>query len=198
MIRLALAMSLLTLPALVRAQCADWQSYTVDEARQMMSELVAPEGDPLEQLFAFEALMCSDQPVVRQIAMENAANAPSETVRSQLLLRALMDMTVLRMELGEGRPTEEKYAKSVQPPQAMLLDVEFRDPRAACLSFHQANAQKGCHSNSLATVSGLHMSMKISWSSFKLDGEFDYDYGDTMSGEVRFKNAIYPATIKLF
>lgn len=198
-----LSRSLFSLAATVlghqaQAECAEWQTLSVEQARQHMSELVAPEGDPLEQLFAFGALMCSDQPVVRQIALKNAANAPSETIRSQLLLTTLMNMTVLRIELGEGKPVDPEGEIAPTPPTVWLLGVKFRDPPNACLSLFQTHGATGCHDRSLVEVSGLRVTM-VHWTKdLAFDGKFLYEYGNTLTGEIRKAGLRIPATITLF
>ncbi|OWU73490.1 hypothetical protein [Marinibacterium profundimaris] len=199
MIRLALAMSLLTLPILARAQCAELVPLDRDEARQMMSVMMAPEADPLEQLFAFEDLMCADEPVLRNMALRTGASSPSADVRGQILMRSLFEKVVLQIELGEGEPVDPKYRRNLREPGVMTLDVVYRDPARGCMSF-DAGAGGACSASSIAEFSGTTMTMKVDRSprKFLLTGRFDYDHGDTVEGKVVFNDVRYPATIRLF
>ena len=197
---LTAALLLAAPPLRAQAQCARMNDFTRDETRQLMSLLVAPEADPLDQLFAFEDLMCSVSPVVRNMALKAGATSGSADVRSQILFRALSQQQIIRVELGEGRAgdgTAGEYSNRI-----LNMPVEAVNDVAGCISF-QPPGKATCNQTHHLMLMGpgirVFNRMKMDSSRwYTLNGDMTYSFGDTIDGELSLKGAVYPATIRLF
>ncbi|MEM8730611.1 MAG: hypothetical protein AAGF79_11900 [Pseudomonadota bacterium] len=180
------------------AQCVEMKTYSRDETRQLMSMLVAPEADPLDQLFSFEDLMCSSNPTVRNMALKAGANSSSEDVRSQILFRALAEQQIIRVELGEGRNSDGTLAKFSNG--VIEMPVIAVNAVAGCISF-QSPGKADCNQKHHIQLMGpgirIFNSVRIgAWQ--LLRGDLAYSFGNTLEGELIFSNTTYPVTIKLF
>ena len=179
-----------------QAQCAQVQQFTRDETRELMSLMVAPEADPLEQLFAFEDLMCASNPVVRNMALKAGASSGSADVRSQILFRALTQQQIIRVELGDGRKPDgtsgEFSSRVLELPVSATNDVagSISSGGAACNQNHHLQLMgSGIRVYNLINLGGR-------WQ--LLSGDMAYSHGDAIEGELRFIDTVYPATINLF
>lgn len=169
---------------------------TLDRAQttDLINTLRSAEADPLDQYFAFETLMCSDQPGVRDLSLRTAAKSNNETVKGQVLLRALMELEVVPIRLLEVEGlSKDQYARIKARPSEML-GVTFRDLAQACMSFHRNDH---CPPNSNLNVSGTRTTINIDWNGYVVRGSFALE-GDKLLGDVTFKDATYPAEIPLF
>lgn len=189
-----LAAGALTCVAAAASACDGFVALDRAQTTDLINTLRDAEADPLDQYFAFETLMCSDQPGVRDLSLRTAARSDNATVQGQVLLRALMEMEVIPVRLQEVEGlTKDQYERIKAQPSEML-GVTFRDLSQACMSFHRDNH---CPPYSNLHVSGTRTTININWNGYSFKGSFALE-GDKLVGDVTFKDATYPAEIPLF
>jgi hypothetical protein len=168
------------------------KSQTVDLVNTLRNE----EADPLEQFFAFETLMCSDQAGVRDLTLRTAAKSGNETIQSQVVLMAVMEMENIPVRLLEEEGlTKEQYERIKQRP-IENMSVSFRDPSKGCLSFVNT---KDCARDNVLTVQGKRVFMRTRFNGQGVDGDFELKDGK-LQGIFTFTQPghTYKAEIPLF
>ncbi|GAB4360065.1 MAG: hypothetical protein Kow0026_22140 [Oricola sp.] len=80
--------------------CEKYKALDMIEMKEYRDKLVQPDADPLDQLFAFRELSCSDQPTIRAFAIrEGLKSASDDLVRHEIMFEALMQMSRIDVEL---------------------------------------------------------------------------------------------------
>ncbi|MEM8730612.1 MAG: hypothetical protein AAGF79_11905 [Pseudomonadota bacterium] len=191
-------LALLTLggqSAAAQGACESYKTFSRDEAAEYLAAMVSPEVTALDQLFAFEDLMCSDQPGLRELTLRSAGLSENPVIRSQVLTRALFEKEVLAIRLvGSDEMSEQQKTRLAQYPTESLT-VLYKDLAAGCLSFHQ---QDGCNPASQATIFGTTLDLHINWSGYQVFGSFTYDHGDRMDGQITIRGLPFKAWIALY
>lgn len=192
---LCLCLTLATLPAMARAECESLTSFTRETAADLMAAMISPEVSALDQLFAFEDLMCASQPGLRELALRTASLAENPVVRGQVLMRSIFEKEILSIHLDTPEDPTEAETRRLASEPVVALAVRYRDPAQGCMSFV---ARGTCDASSLASVFGTTMDITITYDKLNLTGSFTYDHGDRLTGQVSIQDESFPAWIALY
>lgn len=193
---LAFVFSALVMLPLTAQACEDFVSLDRGQVVDLMNTIRDPQKDPLDQFFAFETLMCSNQSGVRDLARRTAMKSTDPTLRGQVLLMAIMEMENIPVRLLEvDGLSKEQYERIKQRPIENFA-VKYRDPANACLSVIR---DKSCDPASLVSVNGTRLTIRTRYNGYDIDGDFSLDDG-ALKGILTFAklNQTYPARIDLF
>lgn len=178
------------------AACEEFVAIPESEAKEARDKLLQSDADPMDRLFAFQKLVCSNQPVLRNYAVREGLKSTTEPlVREQIMLDALLQKTRLDITLvpGSGASKKEKdYAKD----RSNLLSFEVRTASAehGCLSLYAAN---GCQMIYSAVIKGDKLELNYT----PLVGEFRLSDTNELVGFVIPRPGHFgriPAIIQLF
>lgn len=196
MLRLAAMMGAgLALAPAALAECAEPVSLDRAQAAELMAAMVSPEVTALDQLFAFEDLMCAAQPGLRELALRTASLAENPVIRGQVLMRSVFETEILTIRLDQPDEPTEAQAERLAADPIISLPVRYRDAAQGCMSFV---ARGICDASSLASVVGTRLDISITSGSPLLVGSFAYEHGDRLTGQVTLDGATYPAWIALY
>lgn len=160
----------------------------------LVNRLRSTEADPLDQLFAFETLMCSAQAGVRDLTLRTAVASANPTIRGQVLLRALFEKEVIAVELLEVEGLTKEQYERIKANPVEALGVTYRDLPNACMSFH---SDEQCPAYSSLNVQGIGATIHIRYNNYDVDGLFRLE-GEGLAGHLTLGNLTYPARIALF
>lgn len=182
----------LVLTAGMAAACETYQAHPADELKTLRDALQNPAMDPFDRLFAFQELVCSDQPVVRDFAIREGLNSARDgMVRNQILLDALMAKQQIDVEIKPQDQNERKTAERMAGP-IMTFNVRYRDHQAGCASFSDDSK---CRTNSSLFVKGD----LVQFQNDGYIGSFRLTETNELIGSVRFGSlAPVSATMRLF
>ena len=185
----------LALPAAALADCTEMVDLDRESAAEMLAAMVSPEVSALDQLFAFEDLMCAGQPGLRELALRTASLSENPVIRGQVLIRSIFETEILTIRLDQPDEPTEAQAERLAADPIISLPVRYRDAAQGCISFV---ARGICDASSLATVVGTRLDISITSGSPLLVGSFAYEHGDRLTGQVTLDGATYPAWIALY
>ncbi len=196
-IKTALALFSL-LGGLLSAQaCESYKSLATSEMKEFRDKLSEAEADPLDRLFAFEELSCSDNPTVRAYAVrEGLKTAKDQLVREQIVLTALMQKTRLDIELvASGNVTDEDRKFIKKHAGLWSLPINFRSQKDGCVSaYHDSRCD--------ARYSLFLRGDKAEFTYDRVVGEFQLSEDNALVGFVRVDArdtfGRIPAVINLF
>ena len=77
--------------------CEDRQLLDNEQVRSLIATIKDASSDPLDQVFAFENLMCASRQTVRDHAMRVALKASSKALSGRVLSEVLMSSELLRL-----------------------------------------------------------------------------------------------------
>lgn len=84
--------------------CEQYSNFTIDEIKEFRAVLSKDDADPLDRLFAFEQMACSDRPNIRSYAIKQGLNTIQDPlVRNEVMFRAMMQKTRIDVEMGNSR-----------------------------------------------------------------------------------------------
>ncbi len=169
-------------------------SEEVKENRDMLGKL---DADPLDRMFAFEQLACSDNPNLRHYAMkEGLKNSADPLVRNQVMLKAMMQKKRIDVELNSNKELTELDKKFISENAGVYSRiVYYRSEKEGCLSLHYPD-------KCIPTISLFIKGDKVEYNYKSVFGEFRLSQAGELIGFLRAKNSSkysrIPAVIKLF
>ena len=194
MIFIAALLSLQTMP--VHA-CETRIQHSIEEIKELRDMLQKAEADPLDRLFAFEELACSERPTVRNYAIkEGLENLADPLVRNEIMLRAMLQKTRVDVVLGNSRTLTTDDKKFINEHGGVYSrQIAFRSTESGCLSLHNG---KSCHTANSIFIRGDQVELNYS----HVSGEFRLSETGELVGTIRAQNSAkftrIPAVIKLF
>ncbi|HEY9057881.1 MAG TPA: hypothetical protein VIN77_12085 [Aurantimonas sp.] len=189
-----LFLAMLLFPATAFA-CEEYKSHSTAELKEYRDKLAEAEADPLDRLFAFEELACSDRPTVRAYAIRvGLSAAKDDLVRQQIMFEAMMQKERLDIELaGEGSLSKE--AKEFIRTRAGLWSerAEYRSRESGCISL---NSNSACRRSQSIYLKGDKAELNYN----DLVGSFELTSSGELVGFIRPGRNYprIPAVIKLF
>ncbi len=115
--------------------CEEYSNLTTSEMKEYRDKLIEAGADPFDRLFAFESLVCSDNPTIRAYAVREGLKASSDSlVRNRIMFEALMQKTRIDVDLVPGRDAtaaDKDFAKGVAG--TFSRQVSHRDRTLGCL-----------------------------------------------------------------
>lgn len=133
---LALALAILTGPAVA---CEEYKTLAQADIKEFRDKLTDPNADPIDRLFAFQELACSDSPVMRDYAIRTGlANASDELVRNQIALEALLQKQRIEIEIipkGAERKAQEYFKERYN--NMIMIEVADTYPEDGCVVFRR-------------------------------------------------------------
>jgi len=193
---LAVLVALMLSPSAVAASCDSYIRISNEEARELMANMISPDVSPLDQLFAFETLMCADKTGLRDLTLRTAAVGDNQTILGQVLMRAIFEKEILELRLQQTDGMSLAQTSRIRKQPFERLAITQRDATAGCVAFYAG----ACAANSryLGTLSGTTFLINVHWNEYSIIGTFEYDHGETLQGEVRIGDLVFPAEIDLF
>ena len=194
MMFVAALLSLQTMP--VHA-CETRIQHSIEEIKELRDMLQKAEADPLDRLFAFEELACSERPTIRNYAIkEGLENLSDPLVRNEIMLRAMLQKTRMDVVLGNSRTLTSGDKKFINEHGGVYSQkIAFRSAESGCISLYSA---KGCDTAYSLFIRGDLVELNYS----HVSGEFRLSETGELVGTIRAQNhANYtriPAVIKLF
>ncbi|MEW8628083.1 MAG: hypothetical protein AB2551_20210 [Candidatus Thiodiazotropha sp.] len=177
--------------------CEKYESFTLDEQKSFREMLNKSNADPLDRLFAFNQLACSDDPNIRSYAIrEGLKNSSDELVRNQVMLTAFMQMKRVDIELGESDGATKDDQSFIKKNSGIFSkNVQYKSKTDGCISLYRTDK---CLSNSSLFIKGD----KVEYNYKSIFGEFRLTSNNEMLGFLRVANtrkySRIPAVIKLF
>lgn len=176
--------------------CEEYSEFSIAELKELRDMLSMPDADPLDRLFAFEQMNCSDRPTIRSYALKEGLSTISDPlVRNEIMLKALMHKKRVDVELGSSKnQTKEDKKFIAQHGGVYSRNITFKSESEGCLSFYGESCR--------TEYSIFAMGDKVELNYKGLVGDFRLSSGGELVGTVRAdKNAKYtqiPAVIKLY
>ncbi|EKF18732.1 hypothetical protein [Nitratireductor pacificus] len=176
--------------------CEQYKNLSTAEMKEYRDKLVEAGADPLDRLFAFEELSCSDNPTIRAYAIrEGIAAAKDPLVREQIAFTSMMSKTRVDIELVIDSNASATDKKIVQGLSGLWSrEARFKSPQHGCISF---NSTDNCWTATSLFVKGDKIEMNFN----DLLGEFHLTSDNVFAGFIRFDdradNGRVPAVIKL-
>lgn len=194
--RSVLALCLGVFSAGAAQACGDLVAIDRAQITDLMTVVRDQDADPLDQFFAFETLMCSDQSGIRDLTLRTGLKSPNPTIQAQVVLRAMLEKESVFIHLLEVDGLSKEQYERITARPSETLPIQFKDPGAACFSFHD---NRGCNTASLMSVNGTLVTIRTRWNSYDLDGNFSLNDGK-LTGQLTFarEKLTYPAEINLF
>ncbi len=172
--------------------CETFKTIAASEIKEYRDKLGEADADPIDRLFAYQELACSDQPVVRAYAIRiGLETARDPILRQQIAFDALMQMPRIDVQLSsEGVQGEAKKFLS-KNGLVLSYNVVFRDTQKGCLSFNWTN---GCDANNVINVKGDTILYNIRGAIGTLTLSETGEY----IGSLRYEGSAIPAKIKIY
>jgi hypothetical protein len=178
------------------AACEQYSNFTLDEIKEFRALLSKDDADPLDRLFAFEQMACSDRPNIRSYAIKQGLNTIQDPlVRNEVMFRAMMQKTRIDVEMGNSRELTKADKKFIADTGGVYSKlVTSRKEESGCISMYGNN----CDSRYSLFVSGDKVELNYN----KVSGVFRLSGSGELVGTLRADDhAGYtriPAVIKLF
>ena len=176
--------------------CDDYASYSIDEIKEFRNMLSKSDADPLDRMFAFEQMACSDRPSIRHYALKEGLNTIKDPlVRNEIMLRAMMQKVRIDVELSKTKQLTGSDKSFIKEHGSVFSNlVTFRSEDDGCLGLHYAK----CEPRYSAFVVGN----KLELNSGGTSGSFTLSTNGELVGTLRAGNSAnytnIPAVIKLF
>lgn len=175
--------------------CQGYNDLGDTETKEYRDKLIEENADPLDRLFAFEKLVCSNKPTIRSYAIREGLKAARDPlVRHQVMFEALMQKVRIDVELSDkGNLTEEEREFVRDIDGIYSRDVRFRDRSAGCISFYSPT---NCDPSRGIVIQGD----KVTYSYGTMTGLFELTEYDELVGYIKpdDDSRKIPAVIKLF
>ncbi|WP_367717192.1 hypothetical protein AB2N04_03920 [Nitratireductor sp. GISD-1A_MAKvit] len=195
--RLIAAFGVVLLGAAGASACEEYKSLSTQEMKDFRDKLAEDGADPLDRLFAFEELSCSENPTIRAYAIrQGLSSATDPLVRQQIAFTAIMQKMRIDIELVAGNSATEKDKKFIKEHSGLYsLEVRHRSEKDGCLGFWNTD-------ECLARYSLVLKGDKAEFRYDKTIGEFILSDDNVLAGFIRVRAdedySRIPAVIKLF
>jgi len=176
--------------------CENFKSISTGELKEYRDKLKEIDADPLDRLFAFEELICSNKPSIRALAVrEGLRSSRDDLVRNQVMFEALMQKSRIDIELSDSGNLTSKDKDFIRKYSGIFTrNVELRDREAGCISFNR----RGCDFQKSLIVQGN----TVDFNFLRIVGQFKLTGQNELVGFLRAddngKYSRIPAVIKLF
>jgi len=177
--------------------CESYVEISLDEIKEYRDVLQKEGSDPLDRLFAFEQMACSDSPNIRHYAMkEGLDNIKDPLVRNEIMLKAMMQKTRIDVELASAKTLTAKDKDFIANNGGTYSKlIVFKSESDGCISLYGRDVCDGRYS---LWVKGDKVELNYS----PVVGQFQLTDSNELVGTLRAgDNASYtniPAIIKLF
>lgn len=177
--------------------CDDFVEISTEQMKLLRDKLVEEQADPLDKLYAFENLSCSDNPTVRAFAVKTALEKSSDPLlRQQVMLEALLQKTRLDIELsGDSKSPAGDKDFIGDNAGVWSRSVVFTNREKGCISVYDG---RSCASSGQLVVKGDMAELTAG----NLVGTFRLTDQNELVGFVRAypspKYGRIPAVIRLF
>ena len=172
--------------------CETYKALSATELKEFRDKLAEQDADPIDRLFAYQELACSDQPVMRAYAIRaGMENAKDPILRQQIAFDALMALPRVDIELsGESLGKNAKRYVSGEG-NVVSNTVRYRDPVKGCLSFHSSDA---CYEGHAMTLKGDTLLVSVS----NLVGTLALTETGEFLGTVRYRGEPITARVRIY
>ncbi|MCI4661080.1 MAG: hypothetical protein MRY63_04565 [Neomegalonema sp.] len=160
MIKTLSAALMLSLASLGAAQaCEDPVALDQAQVRELITTVRSDKADPLDQIFAFETLMCAKRHAVRDYAARTALQSPNKTLQATIMFELFMAKEGALMEFiaEEGMP-KEVYAYIKERP-SVFFRFDGKSREASCVTTYG----KACHEDGASffmEISGTRVALR--------------------------------------
>lgn len=193
----ALLSALVTLAIGPVVACEEYEEIGNDDLKAYRDKLSEVGADPLDQLFAFEALACSNKPTVRAYAIKAGLEGSTDPiVRQQIMLEAMLQKTRIDIDLvSSERSTQDDKKFIKEYAGRWSREVKYGSATEGCISLDRRDS---CLAEYALYIRGD----KVEFGYHNLRGEFQLTDANELVGFVipypddRFSRI--PATIRLF
>ncbi len=178
--------------------CDAYTTLSTGEMKDYRDKLGEAGADPLDQLFAYEQLACSDNPTIRAYAIKTGLETATEPlVRQQIMFDAMMAKTRLDIELTANAQSTARDKDFIKENSGLwTLHTTTRYKAEGCINL-LGNAEQ-CYPDYVLYVRGPKVELTYS----SAIGMFELADSNELVGFVRYyDNDSYsriPAVIKLF
>lgn len=192
---LAAALVILGNPIAASA-CTKLQPIDRAQVTELMNTVSAADANPLDQIFAFDTLMCAEQSAVRDFTLRLGAKSSNPTIASQVVLRAIFEKENLQVRLLDVEGLSDAHYERIKTRPIESFALRYKDLSAGCASFIRDNQ---CEDSNLISISGNKLAIRARWNRYDVDGAFVH-MGDVLSGSITFiqDQMTFPAEIDLF
>lgn len=175
--------------------CEQFKTVITEELKEHRDILTDENSDPLDRLFAFREMSCSDNPSIRAYGIREGLNsAKDDLVRHEIIFEALIQLTRLDIKMSKTAEMSKK-AKEFLTKNANLwyANVVYRDRAKGCISFYY---KKDCDRNRSAFIRGGNLEINYD----NTIGSFKLTSANELVGFLFIPNGIgkVPAVITLF
>lgn len=194
---LGLAMAVSPFLAPGASACEDYKVIDNTQLKEFRDKLLEAEADPLDRLFAFQELVCSDNPTIRTYAVREGLRASRDPlVRQQIMFDAMMGKTRLDIELTATVDATQKDKQFIKENAGVWsAPVAYVSAQEGCMSLYQSNT---CSKGLSVYVRGD--AVEIGYN--RLIGDFRLADDNKLVGFIRVSGTSdygrIPATIALF
>lgn len=194
---------LLSGPALAQNLCDEAVALSQPQARELLETLQNEAANPIDQIFAFDTLICSDQAAIRDMSLRAGAVSPNPSIQSEIIFLSLASKSILTVELEEAEGLSKQHYDFLKSNRINNSNITYVDRANACLSLGQSGK---CEENQRVDVSGRNVALSGLWKVGNkrtgVEGTFRYDGGEYLRGEVEMllgsESLRFPAVISLF
>jgi hypothetical protein len=182
--------------ALAAHACEEYSALPDRETKEYRDKLLETTADPLDRLFAFQKLVCSNNPVIRTYAVREGLKSVSDPlVREQIMFDAMFEKTRVDIELTPGSDASAKDKEFSKDASGLIsYTVVFKSPQEGCLSIYSTNE---CNKGGSIFVKGDKLELNYA----NMVGEFRLSEANELVGFIRPAPNGYgriPAVIRLF
>lgn len=176
--------------------CNGFSEYSITELKEFREMLSKPDADPLDRLFAFEQMACSDRPSIRSYALKVGLNTITDPlVRNEIMLKALMQKKRIDVELGSSKNQTDDDKKFIAEHAGVYSrNVTFQSEPDGCVSLYGGSCD--------VAYSLFIMGDKVELNYSQVLGQFRLSSSGELVGTLRAgqgaKFTQIPAVIKLY
>lgn len=191
--KLCLVIAAIVLSAIAPATaCEEYKPLSASELKEFRDKLAEKDADPIDRLFAYQELACSDQPVMRSYAIRaGLENAKDPILRQQIAFDALMAMPRIDIELSKDGADDRARQFIANKGSVISNDVRYRNPKLGCI---ELNIRQSCDEGTSITIKGDTML----YNAFGLVGTLSLTETGEFVGTVRYNGSPMPARIRFY
>jgi hypothetical protein len=179
--------------------CDGYVSIATEDMKAYRDKLSEAGADPLDQLYAFQQLVCSDNPTIRAYAIRTGLTVGTDPLlRAQVLLDAMLAKHTIEIEVVAGKQStadDKDWLKTFGG--IVLFEVRGVSAVEGCVDVVY---QDECTNKSALFVTGTKVQFYVA--SFRMSGQFELSESNELVGTIQIDrngtHGLIPAVIKLF
>ncbi|WP_148040260.1 hypothetical protein [Marichromatium sp. AB31] len=177
--------------------CEEYKSHPREKLQEYRSVLLNADADSFDRLFAFEQLVCSDNPNIRNYALKKGLeNAKDELVRNQIMLEAMMLKSRIDIHLKKTKEITKEDKSFIDKHSGVYSSIiRYKDREQGCISLF---TESTCNTSHSVFIKGN----KVEYNSMGIYGEFKLSESNELVGFLRVRESSdyskIPAVIELF